>query len=133
MKYKLYIFFFVALLTATSTSCSSLNTPNLILSNYHVNFGKVKEGTTCSTDIKLYNTGESTLNIRSITTDCSCTRAIINNKNIDPNDSTIIHISLNTKGKKNYNENFVIIQANTDTIIHYVSIISNTITSDSIQ
>ena len=120
LKQSLFI-----IISSMLVSCTFTKKPNMILSNYQIKFGEVKEGSQCSADIKLYNRGSDILNIRTITTDCSCTNALIDNKNIAPNDSTTIHVLLNTKG------NFVIIQANTDTVIHYISVLSNVITTDS--
>ena len=126
LKQSLFI-----IISSMLVSCTFTKKPNMILSNYQIKFGEVKEGSQCSADIKLYNRGSDILNIRTITTDCSCTNALIDNKNIAPNDSTTIHLLLNTKGKNGDNENFVIIQANTDTVIHYISVLSNVITTDS--
>lgn len=120
-------FLFPIILFSLFVSCTYTRKPNMVLSKYQLKFGNVKEGAQYSAEIKLYNRGNDILNIRTLTTDCSCTKALIDNKIIAPNDSTIIHISLNTTGKKGDNENFVIIQANTDTVIHYISVLSNVI------
>lgn len=129
MNLKNCLLFFI--LQYVLTSCLSNDKPDLILSKYQINFGCVREGTQCSADIKLYNKGKRVLILNLLTTDCSCAKALVDNKIIAPKDSTVVHVLLNTSDKNGNNENFVIIQANTDTVLHYVSIVSNVIANDS--
>lgn len=112
------------------TSCSYISKPNLVLSTHEIDFGNIDENEQGVAETKVYNKGNETLLIRAITTDCSCTQANIDNKTIAPNDSATIHIKFDSTGKDGMTENFVVIEANTDTVIHYIRVVSNVIPYD---
>ncbi|MCM1163313.1 MAG: DUF1573 domain-containing protein [Muribaculaceae bacterium] len=113
-----------------AVSCSYVKKPDLKLSDYEINLGDIAEDTQAYQEAKLYNKGNDKLVLRTVTTDCSCTKVKIDNMTILPNDSTTIHISFDSTGKDGPSENFVIIEANTDTIIHYIHVVSNVISKD---
>ena len=43
---------------------------------------------------------------------------------IVPGDSTVLHFSLDTKEKIGKIENYIIIEANTDSVVHYVRLLA---------
>lgn len=124
MKTIFYISIILSLLTLT-IGCQPKKSPRLVFSKYEIDFGKVGEGTNCSTSVTIYNKGNAKLNLLNVGTDCPCTKVQVANRTIDAGDSTILHITLETKGKVGDTENFVIIQANTDSTIHYIPIIAH--------
>lgn len=124
---KLILLLFISII---AVSCSYVKKPDLKLSDYEINFGDIAEDTQAYQEAKLYNGGNDKLVVRTITTDCSCTKVKIDNKTILPNDSTTIHISFDSTGKDGPSENFIIIEANTDTVIHYIHLKSNVISKD---
>lgn len=116
--------FISTILPIVVTSCIPQG-PQVVFSKYVIDFGKINEGITCDTSVMLYNTGDKQLKIFSATTDCGCTKVYMNQKSLNAGDSAALHISLNTKNKSGNTENFVVIQANTDTTLHYIKVISD--------
>lgn len=118
-------FYFFIFCICIAISCSHTESQNLVLSKYQYDFGKVKQGELCNGQVKLYNLGQKVVHISKVVGDCSCTTAFIVNRTIAKGDSTILHFTLNTKNKKGEIENFVIVEANTDSILHYVKLTAN--------
>lgn len=113
---------FLVCLISLLISCTTANAPQLVLSRYELDFGKVTEGTSCSGTVSVYNKGNEPLHLLNIATDCPCTKVLVDNKNIVGEDSTSLHVTLDTNGKLGPIENYVVIQANTDTTIHYITV-----------
>lgn len=105
-------------------SCKERKHQNLVLSKYEFNFGIVKHGDICSDCVTLYNTGNMDLHIKRVNGDCRCTTLAIDRRTIVPGDSTKLHFSLDTKEKEGDIENFIIIEANTDSVVHYVRLLA---------
>lgn len=103
-------------------SCDRVIKPDLTLSEYSVNLGDVKEGISVSGKVKLYNKGGMDLLIKKIDTDCSCTLATIDKMKIEANDSACIYYSINTKNKLGNIENYIFIESNTDSILHFIQL-----------
>lgn len=118
---KKYIIW-ICIVYSVICSCTTVNAPQLILSRYELDFGKVMEGTPCIGTVSIYNRGNELLHLQNIATDCPCTKVLVDNRNIAENDSTSLHITLETNGKLGLTENYVVIQANTDTTIHYITV-----------
>lgn len=106
-------------------SCDGSIKSDLILSDYCVNLGDVKEGITISGKVKLFNKGRTDLLIKRIDTDCGCTLATIDKMKIESNDSACIYYSINTTNKLGNIENFVFIESNTDSILHFIQLKAN--------
>lgn len=102
--------------------CSNRKRAIIELTNYHIEFGKISQGEFVDTCVTLYNRGNETLIIRRIATDCNCTNASIDKSKLMPNDSAKIHISLDTSEKQGEAEDLVIFEANTDSLIHFISV-----------
>ena len=110
------------ILAVCAMACTNKADHSLVLSQYEYNFGKVKQGTLCTGNVKVYNWGNKDIRIRQVKGDCGCTTVYIDKHTIASNDSTSLHFTLDTKNKKGDIENFIIIEANTDSIIHYVQV-----------
>jgi len=119
--------FCIVLVSLLTFSCSHKNNPVLEFSEYSVDFGTVKEGTLLSTSVTVYNRGISELTIRSVRTDCSCTNATLDKRRIEAEDSATLYLSLDTHGKLGTTENYAILETNTDSVIHYISISSEVV------
>ena len=108
-----FILLVVAFFCIVSSSCEN-----------EFEYGKVRKGTICTGSVVLYNKSKKDIHIQRVNGDCGCTYVVIDKRKITPGDSTILHFSLDTKNKKDEIENFIIIEANTDTIVHYVRLLA---------
>lgn len=81
-------------------------------------FGDINSGDIVEHDFELKNTGSKALNILSWNTSCGCTVSDIAKKNLQPGESTIIHVKFDSK---NYgNEILQYIYVNTDDAVNPV-------------
>ena len=119
-----FILLVVAFFCIVSSSCENDTRHSLVLSKYEFEYGKVRKGTICTGSVVLYNKSKKDIHIQRVNGDCGCTYVVIDKRKITPGDSTILHFSLDTKNKKDEIENFIIIEANTDTIVHYVRLLA---------
>ena len=108
-------------------ACHDDKPPRVLLSRYAFDFGEVAEGVIILDSFKVYNKGGGELYIRRVVGDCNCTTAAINKHVLPKGDSTTIHFKLDTKGKIGDVEQCVIIEANTDSTIHYIMLRANVI------
>jgi len=120
MKYTKII---IAITCLCLISCKYKKTPRLILSKYIYNFGIVEEGTVCSGFVKVYNKGNDYLHIRNFSSDCGCTKVFINKNSIAEGDSAILQFSIDTSHKLGDVEYNAVIEANTDSILHFVRLL----------
>ena len=110
------------LLLIVIISCINQTTPDLVLSDYSIQIDSVREGSVCRGEIKVWNKGEQELHISNISTDCSCTDATIDKTSICKGDTSRIYYSLNTSHKYGDIENYIFIEANTDSAFHFIQI-----------
>ena len=106
-------------------SCSQGGRPILKSSAYTVDLGKIKADTLYERSVALYNIGEKDLRISRLSSDCGCTNVSIEKTLIQSNDSTILHVTLETQGKIGLVDNIVCIEANTDSLCHFIQVIGN--------
>lgn len=119
MKTKNIFVFLLIILTQFSCKHKS---PDLILSDYSCNLGRVNEGSICHGDITAYNNGDKKLFVNDIYPDCNCLEVSINKRAIEKKDSAIVHFSIDTSRKEGEIEHIITIEANTDSIIHFFTI-----------
>lgn len=62
-------------------------------------------GTPCTRTVSIYNRGNEPLHLQNIATDCPCTKVLVDNRNIAENDSTSLHITLETNCKLGLTDN----------------------------
>lgn len=104
-------------------SCSQGGRPLLRSSAYTVNLGNIKADTLYERSVMIYNIGEKDLHVSRLSSDCGCTNASIEKNLIQSNDSTILHITLETHGKKGTIDNIVCIETNTDSLCHFIQVV----------
>ena len=102
--------------------CDYSASPRLVLSTYHYDLGRVKHGDVYSGNIYVYNRGKDVLKIERFSSDCSCTQLSINKKHILVNDSAVLKFTFDAKNKIGETASIIILEANTDSIVHYAEI-----------
>jgi len=118
MNKNLYLcLFFFLFLSACKTP-----RPQLKFLNYTYNFGHIKKDSVYLGQSIIKNTGDDTLKIIQISSDCSCTKVGISKKIILPNDTSLIKFSYRTFYKIGKQENFITVFANTDSTVHLLQI-----------
>lgn len=63
-------------------------------------FGKVKEGEVVTYSFTFQNKGKLPLEIKNIQTSCGCTAAVVDQKNLNPGESSTIKVNLDTKNRQ---------------------------------
>ena len=74
--------------------------PKLNIQERIHDFGKITQGEVVSTTFKLENTGKSSLNIRKVTSNCTCAITEVNEKDIEPGESVELQVTFDTKGRR---------------------------------
>lgn len=105
---KIHIYIVVIILFSLVSSCknkSKTNKSTSILTQIELetkkhNFGKIKEGEIVSFFIKYKNTGDKSLVIKDIKTDCGCTAVNYPKKPLGKGKSEKIEIIFNSEGRK---------------------------------
>ena len=91
----------------------SLPMANLFFSNKVVDFGMVPSDTILKAHYMLYNVSDNLLKIEYVNPDCSCTDYRLSKNIIQPNDSAMLTLILNTSNKIGKYELKTILKANT--------------------
>jgi|SRR5690606_9019773 len=108
------------------SSCTSIkDKPQLQLSTYTYDFGIIKKDTSYTGSVVLTNIGNSSLHIEDISAGCSCTKSTLSNCDIQPGDTSLLTFTYNSLGKKGMQENYIILKANTDSLIYVLQINAN--------
>ena len=108
-------------------ACNNDVAPRLLVSKYKYDFGAVKEGTVCTGEVTVYNKGKEDLLVRNVAADCGCTKVFIDKTKIEGGDSTTLHFSIDTSHKLGEVEYNAIIEANTDSAIHFVQLFADVV------
>lgn len=103
-------------------SCKPDSRPKLKLSTYTYDFGHIENNKLYTGYIYVYNKGRENLHINNIKGDCGCTNVTISKYNINYKDSAKIKFTLDTSKRYGEITNFIIIEANTDSALHYVQL-----------
>lgn len=113
----------ILVLVAILSSCHSSNKkPELELSTYIYDFGDIENDSLYKGSLILKNAGRLLLHVEDISADCSCTNILLNKNEIQPGDTSLLNFTYNTFGKSGKQENYIIITANTDSLIHALQI-----------
>lgn len=86
------------------------------------NFGKIKKDSIFIGYALIENIGDDTLKIKQIGSDCGCTSVDISKRIILPKDTAKIKFKYRTTNKHGSQENFIIVIANTDSLVHMLQI-----------
>lgn len=123
MKIKFANYSLILILVFLFLFCSNIKKkPNLSLSKYTIDFNVKNRDSIYHDYLIVSNVGKAELNIENIQVGCGCTNAVISKRIISPNDTALLTITYNSRGKKGFQEEFVIIEANTDSIIHLIRV-----------
>lgn len=74
--------------------------PKLKFEKTIIEFGNTKSGEPVNAEFTFVNQGKDDLNIREIKTNCDCTKAEIDSKNLKPGESGKVFVTFNTDGRK---------------------------------
>jgi hypothetical protein len=97
MKTKTKTILILTFLIIILTSFFSIKGPILELDKDIHNYGSIKYGENGNCEFILKNKGDENLNIYNVVTTCGCTVVNIQNKIIEPGDSSILKIKYDTK------------------------------------
>lgn len=86
--------------------------PALLISNYAIDFARVRKGTKVENSIPFQNKGKTNLEIRSVQSNCSCVIATTDKKTIKPGETAQVKITLITEGRMGTQNKAVTIYSN---------------------
>lgn len=105
-------------------ACDRHKQSNLEFSTYTYDFGKIQKDSIYQGEVVIKNTGIDTLMIEKILADCGCTTVFTSKMVILPGDTSLMKFSFNSHNKLGYQENYITILANTDSLVHLLQVIS---------
>ena len=97
------------------TSEELAQAPILKIDNPTHDFGIIKEGEILTHNFVITNTGKEELNIRMTRASCGCTVSKPEKDNLDPDESSEIHVTFNSKGKSGDQEEIILVFSNDPT------------------
>lgn len=86
--------------------------PALLISNYAIDFARVRKGATVENSILFQNKGKTNLEIRSIQSNCTCVIATVDKKTLKPGETAQFQINLLTEGRMGTQNKAVTIYSN---------------------
>ncbi|WP_459683958.1 DUF1573 domain-containing protein [Viscerimonas tarda] len=86
------------------------------------NYGEIKKDSLYKGFVIIKNIGRSVLIIKDVSPDCGCTKILLSKNEIEPKDTCMLSFSYNTFYKHGNQENYILITANTDSIVHVLQI-----------
>lgn len=111
----------LAMMAMWLVSCNAKG-PNLQLSEYTHHFIIKDKNSPYNGTVTISNCGDADLIIENISTGCGCTNAVVDKETIKPKDSALLQFTYNPRGKSGHQEEYIVIQANTDSIVHLLCI-----------
>jgi uncharacterized cupredoxin-like copper-binding protein len=75
-------------------------------------FGTVKEGQVVVYTFKFKNTGKGVLEVKNVSTSCSCTAALISSKRLEPGKEGTLRVELDTKNREGKMNRNITLQSN---------------------
>lgn len=119
---------FSCLLTHMLISCKQQDAlPEIEISKRCFIFENIKQGEMCTDSFYVENKGSKPLVINKISGDCSCLNVKMTDRVVEPGCKSIVFFCLDTSEKYETEKNFILMEANTDSILHYVTVVSQTI------
>ncbi len=88
------------------------NAPKLKFVPTEHDFGRVKPNTEVTADLYIYNNGQSNLEIRKVSPNCTCVVGRIENETIKPGESARLTVTFNTSGRKGNQQKSVTVYSN---------------------
>jgi hypothetical protein len=122
MKIVLLFLFlsFIALFAASQTNTVKNN--EMIIRKKTIDFGVVKQDTLLTAKFYLVNNSDRKIIINYVNPDCSCTKFLVSNYNINPHDSVYVDLSLDTKNRFGEQKLYTIIKAETNTKMYKLTL-----------
>jgi len=88
------------------------NAPKIEFKSTTHNFGVLKQGSIVFTEFEFTNSGKDQLVIYDTKTNCGCTASTLNKMKFNPGESSVIKVTLDTKGKDGYIQQSVNVKTN---------------------
>jgi len=88
------------------------NAPKIEFKKTTHDFGDLKEGSVVNVEFEFKNIGKDQLVIYETKTNCGCTATTLNKLRFMPGESSVIRVTLNTKGKSGYIQQSVDVKTN---------------------
>ncbi|MCX5715126.1 MAG: DUF1573 domain-containing protein [Candidatus Omnitrophica bacterium] len=85
-------------------------------------FGKINEGEVAKHEFVLKNESKAVMNIKEVTTSCGCTTSKLQKSVLDPNESTVVEISFNSKGFNGAVQKYAYVKTDNTDAINLLSI-----------
>lgn len=124
-KVTIYMFITLYLLLFLFYSCLSEKKAELILSTQCYDFGNIMTDSIYEGSVIITNSGKAPLVIESVHPGCGCTTSNISKDTILSKDSCLLSFQYNTHSKMGYQENYITIIANTDSLVHMLQVKAN--------
>ena len=75
-------------------ACKAQGSPRIKVDKKIFDFGVIYRGNSAEGDFIIHNEGNDTLRIKNVRSSCGCTAAILDKKNLGPNEQTKLNASL---------------------------------------
>ena len=107
------ITFFSAFLISKNLKDPKLFGPEITFEKEMQSFGDVPQGPKVEGTFIFTNTGKNPLEIKSVTTSCGCTGAVVDEKKVfEPGEQGRIKFTFNTEGRLGHNEKVITVLSN---------------------
>lgn len=83
----------------TLSAAEIIKAPVLVVTNYALDFGRVKSGNKSELTVSLHNRGKQTLTIREVQPNCTCVTTSLDKNTLQPGEAGTLKIILDTKGR----------------------------------
>lgn len=104
--------FISVLLFVTSLTFSQIIGPIISVNKMTHDFGEVEEGGDVEYDFIITNSGGDLLTIKGVNASCGCTAVKPNKNELQPNESTFIHVVFNTAHRNGQQKKFIYVKSN---------------------
>ncbi|MGH2575770.1 MAG: DUF1573 domain-containing protein [Ignavibacteria bacterium] len=107
------VFSFSAFLISKNLKDPRISGPVITFEEEKHDFGDVKQGPALENYFEFTNTGEDVLIVKSVTTSCGCTGAMIGDKKeFLPGEKGKVKVTFNTEGRSGINEKTITVESN---------------------
>ncbi len=114
-----------------TTNCSFTGNPQLTFIGSKIfDFGEVRKDTFITHKYIFVNTGDTTLVINAANASCQCTKIVIGEMEIAPNDTSFVELTLDTENKINDVRINGVLKTNTKIKFYKFSLLGNVVRSD---
>ncbi|MBN2571350.1 MAG: DUF1573 domain-containing protein [Ignavibacteriales bacterium] len=104
--------FILILLFVTTLNFSQIIGPVISVNKMTHDFGDIEEGGIVEYDFIITNSGGDLLTIKGVNASCGCTAAKPNKNELEPNESSYIHVEFNTSHRNGQQKKYVYVKSN---------------------